>query len=356
MSSVLKKIKQRSENYEKGRKAQKDNKKKTTDRCNVMILAACIVVLICVVLTFYFVLNKKEEPNAMEFYINEGQVTGSASREFLSLCVADINYQLSGLGIEEVDRHTFALENLSILLRAEHLFDNVYNWELTDKQKKSIDEKIEKCIDKYGSEKKFESHLEKYQTNIDALRRYLELNEKQSLVRYSFISGVTQKEMQEYFASNYVVFDAVAIPVSEDDKTCTEAYALCERIKSGEMTIDDAKAIYGADVRTTFYSSKNNDEKLPASVYDKIWGMRSGEIDIAQTSTECYILQKMDTTAEYLGKNESLGNKIKDVLGERNFALECETMYDYIHVIEDVANRVLPDDSPALNIKALTEN
>ena len=346
----MKKVKERSEKQ----KNLRDKGAKTVSKKNVAILAVCVLVTVVAIFAFFNFLNSKNDENAIEFSATPGGSSTKVSRGFLNLLIADMKH--NGISAQE-DMVDYAVESACIYLESEYYCDEVYGVSLDEQQQNSIDEAINKLVEKHGSKKNLEKYLSGYGTNIEALRRYFELSLKQSNVLSFLERSVTLDQMKDYFADNYMSVDVVVVFDSEEKgDLVNDVYGM---VKGGEITLEEARELYSneqlKDYKAAYYISKTNIEGLDEELFGKIQSMREHEISVLDCGSFGYIIRRNPADTDAFVQNEDLYNGIRSAVKEQLYKSVCDAASEGISINESVIKKIDPSEISSLNISSLTD-
>lgn len=351
MGSIMKKVKERSEKLKNCRNENK-NEGRNINKTNVVILAACVLVVIFAVFMFIGVLNGNNSSRAVELSVHQDMSSSYVSDKFLNLLIADMKH--NGIGDDMIAE--YAVESAALYLQTEYYCDYVYNVPLDAEQQNSIDEAINRLIGKHGSESKLEKYLSKYGTDVFAVRRYFELSLKQSNVLSYLEKSVTLDQMKDYFFDNYMAVDVVIVFNDADNPGL--AQQVYEKIIGGELTLDEARELYSGDelkeYKGAFFISKTNEEGFDEFLFEKISKMKEGEISVADMGFAGYIIRRNAADTEIFMENEELYASIRSTVKEQLYKSICDTLSDCIFVNEGVVGKINPSKIQALNISSLT--
>lgn len=358
------------------------------------ISAVVIVVLIAVIIIIAVNLDKKDDGLiAMDYKDPNGNVTATVDRSLMSLMIAMSNYENgtsaitdktmweqkipgSEITYKDVIRAD-ATAKVEALLKAEYLHDNVYGIEFNDEQKKSVEDTVNSMISAFGSKKKLEVELSKYETDIDALKRFIELWLKESTLSKTMYSEgsnleITDGDVKKFFSENYCIADYIYISLTDGQKTTGEYIPLTDEelaekktlasniyneVISGAVEFRTAMETYSegqyGDVYPEGYFVPYNGtaEGLHADVTAKVQAMAVDEIAMIETKSPAgiYIIKKHPMNAELYKTKEGFGENLKFALKYDNYLKQLETA-DGVDIHEDVINSIDPSVIPPFNI------
>lgn len=350
MGSIMKKVKERSEKSKNLRTKAGNNANKR----NIIILAVCVVITVWAVIGFMQFINSKNDEKAVEFVYAEGAPSTKVSKEFLNLLIAEMKH--NGISLSDDEMRNYAVESASLYLETEFCCDNIYMVSLDEQQQNSIDEAINRLIEKHGSENKLDKYLSKYGTDTEAVRRYFELRLKQENVIAYLDRSVTLDQMKDCFAENYMSGSIVVLYNDQEHPNLVQD--VYGKIVGGELTLDEARELYSIDKYKdykAFYVSNSNVEGINQELFAKITSMKEGEISFINIGNGGYIIEKNPADTSDFTQNEVLYEGIKEAVRQQLYKSVCDTYAEGISVNDLVVRKINPSKIPALNTSSLTD-
>ena len=363
---------------------QMSNKSNNTPSNNKLFygIIAAILLIFVVVITIFAVKGCKADGSdiAMDYKDPNGNVTASVDRSFMCLMVAMSNHENGTVAITDKTLWDQSIPGTEItyrdviradatakaeaLLKAEFLHDCVYNIDFNDEQKKSVEDTIKAITNKFGSKKDLEAELSKYETDIEALERFIVLYLKeqtlnQTLYSEGSILEITDADVKNFFSENYCIADYIFINLTDEEYSAKKELATTayNQVISGAMDFKAAMAEYSeADYSSIFPEGyfvpyNGTAQGLHPDVASKVQAMAVDSVEMIQTKQpeSIYIVKKHPMNAELYKTREGFGENLKYALRYDNYLKQLETA-DGVEIYEDVINTIDPSDIPAFNI------
>ncbi len=296
----------------------------------------------------------------------DGKGGGEINQSTMSLLIAVVNGQrnysdLLDTPIADGQELTYgdlvvveATTLAEMLLKCEYLNDVVYGFGLSDQEEDAIEEYIDSVVTAYGSEEALSNAMSKFGADKKALRRFVTLSLKQSVLRQNLFGEdgelyVDNEKLLDYFEEKYIIADHVylkltgeqkedgtTIPLTEQEKQQKRDFAnsLYDMVLSGETDFDTAIEEYGEDTYKMMYPDgyfvpKSTDTNLEENVINALIEMQEGEIRVVETETGLYILKRKTMEKE-------LCLTVPDFAATLLYSIENEEFNGIVEAVGDV--------------------
>lgn len=327
--------------------------------------------------------SKNKESVAMEYRSSDGKVTSTISESFVSLWIAvqknasseylayvdaaDDGWNLvldekSGATFSEVFRDD-CVRSLKNLLSVEYIHDHVCKIEFTEEQQKSVESKMNEIASSLGSEKNFEQEMQKYGSKTEDYEKYMTLMLKQSTLLNYFYGengerAISEDEKKEYFESNYVIVkhiffdmrgitkdDGTKVSLTADEKEQVKNYAedICEKIKDGTLSFDEAFSEYNEDAYAASHPNGYfvaKDGTYFTEFTEAAFSLLTDDVACVQTSAGMHIIKRYPMNGELYDYDEEVYSSISENLLSADFSGLISTVSDGVKTFDETIEKL----------------
>ncbi len=214
-----------------------------------------------------------------------------------------------------------------------------YGVSLTEDDIETAENELNELIASFGSEKKFNKHLEKFGIDADDVleylkKKYLIIALQNKLSINDGLCEVSSSDITDYVEEKYIKVRHIYFDNSKhNDKAYEELSAICEQLNSGEKKLDDVAKLS----EDTFIESNPNGvltEKatLHNDYLESAEMLEKGKYGVVKISSGAYLIEKLEISDDDIEENfDAFYSAVSDI----KFSALISTYYDGVEVNGD---------------------